>query len=106
MRLVDADPRDNDPERFGYLLGFEVAGGPEAARRVLDGTRLVFRATDLGRVKSVATIPAISTHQQQGERGRALGAVPANLVRLSVGCEHPDDVVADLDQALVGAKSV
>ena len=104
MRLVDAEPRDGSPERFGYLLGFEVAGGPEAARRVLDGTRLVFRATDLGRVKSVATIPAISTHQQQGDAGRALGAVPANLVRLSVGCEHPDDVIADLDQALAGAK--
>jgi O-acetylhomoserine/O-acetylserine sulfhydrylase-like pyridoxal-dependent enzyme len=103
MRLVDAEPRDGEPERFGYLLGFEVAGGPEPARRVLDGLRLVFRATDLGRVKSVATIPAISTHQQQGDAGRALGAVPENLIRFSVGCEHPDDLIADLDQALAGA---
>lgn len=100
MQLVDAEPRDGTPDRFSYLLGFEVAGGPVAARRVLDGLRLVFRATDLGRVKSVATIPAISTHQQQGDVGRALGAVPENLVRLSVGCEHPDDLIADLDQAL------
>jgi O-acetylhomoserine/O-acetylserine sulfhydrylase-like pyridoxal-dependent enzyme len=105
MRLVDAERRDGAPERFGYLLAFEVAGGPLAARRVLDGLQLVFRATDLGRVKSVATIPAISTHQQQGGEGRALGAVPENLVRLSVGCEHPDDVVADLDQALGCARS-
>ena len=74
-----------------------------AARRVFDGLGLVFRATDLGRVKSVATIPAISTHQQQGDVGRVLGAVPENLVRLSVGCEHPDDLIADLDQALAGA---
>ncbi|MGO9657617.1 MAG: trans-sulfuration enzyme family protein [Acidimicrobiales bacterium] len=103
MRLVDAEPRDGAPERFGYLLGFEVAGGPEAARRVLDELRLVFRATDLGRVKSIATIPAISTHQQQGNAGRALGAVPENLVRFSVGCEHPDDLIADLDQALANA---
>ena len=103
MRLVDAEPRDGAPERFGYLLGFEVAGGPMAARRVFDGLGLVFRATDLGRVKSVATIPAISTHQQQGDVGRVLGAVPENLVRLSVGCEHPDDLIADLDQALAGA---
>jgi O-acetylhomoserine/O-acetylserine sulfhydrylase-like pyridoxal-dependent enzyme len=103
MQLVDAEPRDGSPERFGYLLGFEVAGGPLAARRVLDGLRLVFRATDLGRVKSVATIPAISTHQQQGEEGRSLGAVPAGLIRFSVGCEHPDDLIADLDQALAGA---
>ncbi len=100
MRLVDAEPGDGQPERYGYLLGFEVAGGPEQARAVLDGLRLVFRATDLGRVKSVATIPAISTHQQQGGAGRALGAVPDNLVRLSVGCEHPDDLITDLDRAL------
>jgi O-acetylhomoserine/O-acetylserine sulfhydrylase-like pyridoxal-dependent enzyme len=100
MRLVDAGPLDGAPERFGYLLGFEVAGGPVAARRVFDRLRLVFRATDLGRVKSIATIPAISTHQQQGEEGRRLAAVPANLIRLSVGCEHPDDVIADLDHAL------
>ena len=100
MRLVDAGPLDGAPERFGYLLGFEVAGGPIAARRVFDRLRLVFRATDLGRVKSIATIPAISTHQQQGEEGRRLAAVPANLIRLSVGCEHPDDVIDDLDHAL------
>jgi O-acetylhomoserine/O-acetylserine sulfhydrylase-like pyridoxal-dependent enzyme len=103
MRLVDAEPRDGAPERFGYLLGFEVRGGPERARDVFDGLRLVFRATDLGRVKSVATIPAISTHQQQGDAGRALGGVPDNLVRLSIGCEHPDDLIADLDWALAGA---
>jgi O-acetylhomoserine/O-acetylserine sulfhydrylase-like pyridoxal-dependent enzyme len=106
MRLVDAEPRDGSPERFGYLLGFEVAGGPLVARRVLDGLQLVFRATDLGRVKSVATIPAISTHQQQGDAGRELAGVPENLLRFSVGCEHPDDLIADLDQALGTAADV
>jgi O-acetylhomoserine/O-acetylserine sulfhydrylase-like pyridoxal-dependent enzyme len=103
MRLVDAGERDGAPERYGYLIGVEIAGGAVAARRVLDGLELVFRATDLGRVKSVATIPAISTHQQQGDAGRLLGAVPANLIRFSVGCEHPDDLIADLDQALAQA---
>jgi len=48
----------------------------------------------------VATIPAISTHQQQGEYGRCLANVPPDLVRLCVGAEHPDDIIADLDQAL------
>jgi cystathionine beta-lyase/cystathionine gamma-synthase len=70
---------------------------------VLDGLRRIFRATDLGRIKSVATIPAISTHQQQGEEGRKLAAIPDNLIRLSVGAEHPDDIIADLDQALARA---
>ena len=52
-------------------MGFTLTGGAEAARRVFDHLELVWRATDLGRVKSVATIPAISTHQQQGEAGRS-----------------------------------
>ena len=62
---------------------------------------MIWRATDLGRIKSVATIPAISTHQQQGEVGRTLANVPGNLIRLSVGGEHPSDIMADLDQAFV-----
>jgi cystathionine beta-lyase/cystathionine gamma-synthase len=52
----------------------------------------------------VATIPAISTHQQQGEEGRKLAHIPPNMVRLCVGAEHPDDTIADLDQALAAAK--
>jgi cystathionine beta-lyase/cystathionine gamma-synthase len=52
----------------------------------------------------VATIPAISTHQQQGEEGRKLAQIAPNLVRLCVGGEHPDDTIADLDQALAGLR--
>jgi hypothetical protein len=48
----------------------------------------------------VATIPAISTHSQQGEEGRKIADIPPNLIRLCVGAEHPDDIIADLDQAL------
>ena len=51
---------------------------------------------------AVATIPAISTHSQQGEEGRKIADIPPNLIRLCVGAEHPDDVIADLDQALTG----
>jgi cystathionine beta-lyase/cystathionine gamma-synthase len=81
-------------------LSFTVKEGPTAARRMFDQLQMIWRATDLGRIKSVATIPAISTHQQQGEEGRALASLPANLVRLNVGGEHPTDIIADLDQAL------
>jgi O-acetylhomoserine/O-acetylserine sulfhydrylase-like pyridoxal-dependent enzyme len=86
--------------RFGYLMSFNVRGGHLAARTVFDNLQLIWRATDLGRVKSVATIPAISTHQQQGEAGRDLAGLPANLIRLSIGAEHPADLIADLEQAL------
>lgn len=101
--LVDAEHDDQygrKVNRYGHLMSFCVKGGPEPTRRFFDALQRIWRATDLGRIKSVATIPAISTHQQQGEEGRKLAHIPPNLVRLCVGGEHPDDVIADLDQAL------
>ncbi len=89
--------------RYGHLMSFRVrgeGGGAAAARKMFDALQRIWRATDLGRVKSIATIPAISTHLQQGEEARAMADVPPNLVRLCVGAEHPDDIIADLDQAL------
>ena len=95
LRLVD----DGAPTA-GHLMSFTIAGSAADARRFFDGLQRIFRATDLGRIKSVATIPAISTHSQQGEAGRRLAGIPPTMVRLCVGGEHPDDVIADLDQAL------
>jgi len=101
MWLVDgADDYGTEVNRYGHLLAFEIKGGAVAARQVFDQFEMIWRATDLGRIKSVATIPAISTHQQQGDEGRDLASVPANLIRLNVGGEHPDDIIADLDRAL------
>ncbi|MCC6123344.1 MAG: O-acetylhomoserine aminocarboxypropyltransferase/cysteine synthase [Pirellulales bacterium] len=103
--LVDAEHDElygKPVNRYGHLLSFCVRGGPEAARKMFDRLQRIWRATDLGRIKSVATIPAISTHLQQGERGRTLAHIPPNLVRLCVGAEHPDDIIADLEQALRG----
>jgi len=103
MWLVDSeyDEQYGRPvNRYGHLMGFCIKGGAENTRIVFDGLQRIWRATDLGRIKSVATIPAISTHQQQGEEGRRLAHIPANLIRLCVGGEHPNDIIADLDQAL------
>ena len=101
MWLVDgADDYGTEVNRYGHLLAFEVKGGATGARRVFDKFEMIWRATDLGRIKSVATIPAISTHQQQGDEGRDLASVPMNLIRLNVGGEHPDDIIDDLDRAL------
>jgi O-acetylhomoserine/O-acetylserine sulfhydrylase-like pyridoxal-dependent enzyme len=105
LDLVDSeyDEQYGKPvNRYGHLMSFRVKGGAAATRRVFDGLQRIWRATDLGRVKSVATIPAISTHQQQGEEGRKLADIPPNLIRLCVGGEHPDDIIADLDRALTG----
>ena len=101
MKLVDSgDGPGGEVNRYGHLMAFEVAGGAGAARQVFDEFQMIWRATDLGRIKSVATIPAISTHQQQGDEGRDLASVPPNLIRLSIGGEHPDDIIGDLDRAL------
>ncbi|GGF99757.1 MULTISPECIES: trans-sulfuration enzyme family protein [Cysteiniphilum] len=95
--LVDADKHVN---RYGHLLSFLVKGDLEKTKSLLSRLQMIFRATDLGRIKSVATIPAISTHQQQGESGRDIADIPVNLIRLSVGGEHPQDIIDDLAQAL------
>jgi O-acetylhomoserine/O-acetylserine sulfhydrylase-like pyridoxal-dependent enzyme len=101
MILVDSEDDYGKPvNRYGYLMSFRVKGGREAARKMFDKLELIWRATDLGRIKTVATIPAISTHSQQGEEARAMADIPQNQIRLSVGGEHPADIISDLDQAL------
>jgi O-acetylhomoserine/O-acetylserine sulfhydrylase-like pyridoxal-dependent enzyme len=101
LKLVDSgDGRGNEVNRYGHLMSFRVDGPPENARKVFDRLRIIFRATDLGRIKSVATIPAVSTHLQQGEEARRAADIPPQLIRLCVGAEDPEDIIADLDQAL------
>lgn len=101
--LVDAEYDEmymKPVNRYGHLMSFHIKGNAQQTRDVFDAFQRIWRATDLGRIKSVATIPAISTHSQQGEEGRKLAGIPSNLIRLCVGGEHPDDVIADLDRAL------
>ena len=101
MTLVDSDDgTGHEINRYGHLLSFRVDGPPQNARKVFDRFNLIMRAGDLGRIKSIATIPAISTHLQQGEDARASADVPPQMIRLCVGAEHPDDIIADLDQSL------
>ncbi|MFP4082536.1 MAG: PLP-dependent transferase [Candidatus Aminicenantes bacterium] len=101
MKLVDSDDGEgNEINRYGHLLSFRVEGSPQNARKVFDNFKLIVRAGDLGRIKSIATIPAISTHLQQGEEARRMADVPPQMIRLAVGAEAPEDIIADLDQAL------
>jgi O-acetylhomoserine/O-acetylserine sulfhydrylase-like pyridoxal-dependent enzyme len=105
LTLVDSEKENGQPEHlYGYMLVFEVqekdAFKPVNTRTFYDGLDLIWRATDLGRVKTVATVPAISTHMQQGDEGRELAAIQPNHVRLSIGIEHVDDIITDLSRAL------
>ena len=100
MWLVDSEEEYGTPvNRYGHLMSFTVKPDAQAARAAFDKLTMIWRATDLGRIKSVATIPAISTHQQQGEEGRDLADIPPNLIRLNVGGEHVNDIIDDLEQA-------
>ncbi len=101
--LVDSEYDDQygkPVNRYGHLMSFQFTGGAQAARIFFDNLKRIWRATDLGRIKSVATIPSISTHQQMGEDLRSMASIPQDLVRLCIGAEHPQDMIADLEQAL------
>jgi O-acetylhomoserine/O-acetylserine sulfhydrylase-like pyridoxal-dependent enzyme len=101
MKLVDSDDGSGSGiNRYGHLLCFRIDGPPENARKVFDGLKLIFRAGDLGRIKSMATLPALSTHLQPGEEFRAKADIPAQMIRLCVGAEDPSDLIGDLSQAL------
>lgn len=101
MLLVDSDVNGREAvNRYGFLLCFRPTGGIPAARRIVDRFELIWRANNLGQVKSTATIPAITTHKQVEDADPGHAAVPADMVRLSVGLEHVDDIIDDLEQAL------
>jgi cystathionine beta-lyase/cystathionine gamma-synthase len=85
---------------FGGMVSFEPAGGEAAARRLVTRTRLFTLAESLGGVESLIELPAAMTHLSVAESHLA---VPPGLVRLSVGIEESEDLVADLEQALAGA---
>jgi O-acetylhomoserine (thiol)-lyase len=82
------------------LLTFGIKGGFEAAKQFYDELKLVLRLVNLGDAKSLACHPASTTHRQMlAEEQRRAGVTP-EMIRISVGIEHVDDIIADLDQAL------
>ncbi len=85
------------------LLTFEVRGGFEAGRRFLDALTLFKRLVNLGDARSLATHPASTTHRQLTEPELRSAGVTPETVRLSIGIEHIDDIVDDLDRALAAA---
>jgi O-succinylhomoserine sulfhydrylase len=82
------------------LIAFEVAGGKDAAFRLLNACGLIRISNNLGDAKSLIVHPATTTHQRFSPEVRASMGVGDGLIRLSIGLEHPDDLIADLAQAL------
>jgi O-acetylhomoserine (thiol)-lyase len=82
------------------LLTFGVGGGFEAGKRFYDALRLFKRLVNMGDAKSLACHPASTTHRQMSAEEQSQAGVRPEMIRLSVGIEHIDDIIADLDQAL------
>jgi len=87
----------------GGIITFGVKGGADAGRTLIDSVELFSLLANVGDAKSLIIHPASTTHQQLGEEEQRASGVTADLVRLSVGIEALDDIIADLDQALTAA---
>ncbi|MGX5777173.1 O-acetylhomoserine aminocarboxypropyltransferase/cysteine synthase family protein [Methylorubrum zatmanii] len=88
---------------YGGLVGFELAAGRQAGRRFIDALKLFYHVANIGDARSLAIHPASTTHSQLGPREQLSTGVSDGYVRLSIGLEHIDDILADLDQALAAA---
>ncbi len=91
--------------RAASILSFGVKGGFEAGARFIDALQLITRLVNIGDAKSLACHPASTTHRQLNEAELASAGVTQDLVRLSIGLEHVDDILADIDQALAAAQA-
>ena len=92
------------PRGSGAVLSFEIAGGLEAGKRFVEALTLHSHVANIGDVRSLVIHPASTTHSQGPDADRLAAGVTPGLVRLSVGIEHVDDILADLEQGFVAAK--
>jgi len=88
------------PNGASGMIGFGVKGGLEAGRRFIESLKLFTHLANIGDARSLAIHPASTTHQQLTEEQQTAAGVTPDFVRLSIGIENLDDIIADLDQAL------
>jgi O-acetylhomoserine (thiol)-lyase len=91
---------------FGGVVTFGLKGGVEAGRKLIDSVKLFSLLANVGDAKSLIIHPASTTHQQLSAQDQVASGVTPELVRISVGIEHVDDIIADLDQAIGVATGV
>jgi len=85
---------------FGPVLSFCVKGGAQEAAKVIDRVNLISHLANVGDTRTLIIQPSVTTHQQLSAEAQLSAGVLPNLIRLSVGIEHVDDIIADLDNAL------
>jgi O-acetylhomoserine (thiol)-lyase len=91
---------------FGGLVGFELKDGKDAGRRFIDALTMHYHVANIGDARSLAIHPATTTHSQLSPEEQNATGVTEGYVRLSVGIEHIDDIIADLDQALTASRLI
>lgn len=88
------------PKGAGAILGFGVMGGMEAGKRFINSLQLISHLANIGDAKTLAIHPASTTHQQLSPEEQLATGVTPDFIRLSIGIEHIDDILADIEQAL------
>jgi O-acetylhomoserine (thiol)-lyase len=88
---------------YGALMGFELKGGRDAGQRFIDALKMFYHVANIGDARSLAIHPATTTHSQLTAEEQFKTGVTEGYVRLSIGIEHADDIMADLDHALAKA---
>ncbi len=102
---LEGDPEHDKIDKYlsgkgGAMVVFGIKGGAEAGSKFIDSLELFSHLANVGDAKSLAIHPATTTHSQLGEEQQRAGGITPELVRLAVGLEHIDDIIADIDQAL------
>ncbi|MDB2668359.1 PLP-dependent transferase [Alphaproteobacteria bacterium] len=85
---------------YGGLMGFELSGGAQAGKKFIDNLKLLYHVANIGDARSLAIHPASTTHSQLSPDDQLASGVTPGYVRMSIGIEHSDDILADLEQAL------
>ncbi len=88
------------PKGAGAILGFGIKGGLESGKKFIDSLELISHLANVGDAKSLAIHPATTTHQQLSSQEQLATGVTPDFIRLSIGIEHIDDIIADIEQAL------
>jgi len=88
------------PKGEGAIIGFGIKGGLQAGKKFIDNVKLLSHLANIGDAKSLVIHPASTTHQQLSEEEQLATGVTADFIRLSIGLEHIDDIIADIQQAL------
>ena len=89
---------------YGALVGFEIEGGIDAGKKFIDSLELLYHVANIGDNRSLAIHPASTTHSQLSSQDQLKSGVTPSYVRLSIGIEHIEDIINDIDQALIKSK--